>query len=160
MSANNGLTLIELVVTIAVLAITLGLGVPSFNSLIINNRLTTQANALVASVNLARSEAVKRGVQVRIAEESGNWKRGWRVTVAGAKNRVLLRVQFPFEGKSTLSALRDSNRVKQMNFSPRGFLIGNAVTFELCNSGASANRQKKLIISSSGRVKVSDGACS
>lgn len=162
MSANKGFTLIELMVTVAVLAIVLSLGVPSFNSLIINNRLTTQANALVASINLARSEAIKRGVQVRVAEESGHWETGWRVTVAGAGkgNRVLLRRQSSFEGKSTLSALRDDNSVKQVNFSPRGFLVGSAVTFELCNSGAPANRQKKLIISSSGRVKVLDSACS
>ena len=64
MNANNGFTLIELMVTVAVLAIVLSLGVPSYRALIINNRLTAQANALVASINLARSEAIKRGVRV------------------------------------------------------------------------------------------------
>lgn len=164
MNVNNGFTLVELMVAVAVLAIVLSLGVPSYRALIVNNRLTTQANALVASINLARSEAVKRGVQVRVAvsDESNNWGKGWGITVAAAEgdNRVLLRGQTSFEGSSTLRAKRGDSGVNQVFFSPRGFLVGGAVTFELCNTGAAANRQKELVISSSGRVEVSDGTCS
>lgn len=163
MNVNNGFTLVELMVTVAVLAIVLSLGVPSYRTLIINNRLTTQANALAVSINLARSEAIKRGVLIRVAvsDESNHWEKGWRITVAAAEgdNRVLLRGQASFEGSSTLRAKRGDSGANQVFLSPRGFLVGDAVTFELCNTGAAANRQKKLVISSSGRVEVSDGTC-
>ena len=62
--APLGFTLIELMVTIALLSILLTLGVPSFHSLIRNMSLTTQANQFVASVQLARSEAVRRNRSV------------------------------------------------------------------------------------------------
>ncbi|MEQ1544213.1 GspH/FimT family pseudopilin [Methyloglobulus sp.] len=83
-----GFTLIELMLTIAIAAVVMGLAVPSFNTAIKNNRLTTQANDLVTSLNLARSEAVKRGTRVTLCKSSdgancvadgatSNWRQGW-----------------------------------------------------------------------------------
>lgn len=63
---KNGFTLIELLVTLAVLAIVLTFAVPSFQQLINNNRLTTEVNTLVSALQLARSEAVNRGTEVRV----------------------------------------------------------------------------------------------
>lgn len=54
-----GFTLVELMVTIAIAAILLMLAVPSFQRLILSNRLTTAANALVDAVNTARLDAIK-----------------------------------------------------------------------------------------------------
>lgn len=61
-----GFTLLELMVAITVLAIGLGLAVPSFMDLIRQNRLTTQTNGLMAALAIARSEAVKRGTPVTL----------------------------------------------------------------------------------------------
>ena len=54
-----GFTLVELMVTIAVAAILLMIAVPSFQHLILSNRLTTSANALVDAINTARMDAIK-----------------------------------------------------------------------------------------------------
>jgi len=56
----TGVTLIELMVTIAVLAIVLGIGVPSFQDLIRSNRLSSAANEILSGVVFSRSEAIKR----------------------------------------------------------------------------------------------------
>ena len=54
-----GFTLVELMVTIAIAAILLMIAVPSFQHLILSNRLTTSATALVDAINTARMDAIK-----------------------------------------------------------------------------------------------------
>ncbi len=63
---DAGFTLLELIVTIAVASIILGIAVPSFRAMSINNRLATQANDIVGAINLARSEAIKRNRSVSL----------------------------------------------------------------------------------------------
>lgn len=82
---HAGFTLIELMVTLSVLALLLGIGVPSFQATIQGNRITTTANDLVAALQFARSEAVRRGVNVTLCASndqttcSGAWTDGWVV---------------------------------------------------------------------------------
>jgi type IV fimbrial biogenesis protein FimT len=78
---QQGLTLIELMVTLAVAIILITVGMPMFTGVVANNRATTQTNALVSAVKLARSEAVKRGANVSIAATSSDWANGWTVFV-------------------------------------------------------------------------------
>lgn len=61
-----GFTLMELMIAVAVLAILVGIGIPSFQDMIRRNRLATQTNALVSALSVARSEAVKRGMLVTV----------------------------------------------------------------------------------------------
>jgi type IV fimbrial biogenesis protein FimT len=89
---KNGFTLIELMVTIAMIGITLTFGVPLFQETIRSNRMAAQYNEFVATMNYARSEAVKRTVRVSVCasnpEASGNspqtqctgaWDTGWLI---------------------------------------------------------------------------------
>ncbi|MDH3560997.1 MAG: GspH/FimT family pseudopilin [Gammaproteobacteria bacterium] len=82
------MTMVELLITIVVVTILLALGVPSFQEFIKNNRLTAQTNDFVTAVQLARSEAVKRGSFTTICASTdqatcdvadGNWSSGWIV---------------------------------------------------------------------------------
>lgn len=56
----RGVTLIELMVALAVFAIVISVGAPSLQALIVSSRLTGQANDVLAALNLARGEAVRR----------------------------------------------------------------------------------------------------
>ena len=60
----RGFTLIELMVTLAVAAILLAVGVPGLRNILLSNRLATTANDVVVALNLARSEAIKRNTRV------------------------------------------------------------------------------------------------
>ncbi|WP_417788109.1 GspH/FimT family pseudopilin [Stutzerimonas xanthomarina] len=87
----RGFTLIELMVTIAVLAIMIAIAVPSFTSLIHNNRTTSLHHEILGAIQLARSEAVKRRKDVVICRtenqnacaDGTNWAVGWLVMEVG-----------------------------------------------------------------------------
>jgi type IV fimbrial biogenesis protein FimT len=98
---QSGFTLIELIVAMAVLLILLSIGIPSFNALIKDSRLTTDTNRLVMDINFARSEAIKRGTQVILcrtdapltatacsAGTARTWSSGWLLFVSQDSNTV------------------------------------------------------------------------
>jgi type IV fimbrial biogenesis protein FimT len=62
----RGFTLMELMVTLAVAALILGFGVPSFRNIMANSRMTTQANEFIGAINVARSEAITRNMPVTL----------------------------------------------------------------------------------------------
>jgi prepilin-type N-terminal cleavage/methylation domain-containing protein len=62
----RGFTLMELMIVLALAAVILAIGAPNFREFRQNNRLTATANDFLASVQLARTEAVKRQTNVSI----------------------------------------------------------------------------------------------
>jgi len=87
-----GFTLLELMTALLVVAIVLSAGVPSYLSVVRNNRAATNANELVSALTIARSEAVRRSDRVSICRSAdgaacgGTWQDGWIVFVDGAAN--------------------------------------------------------------------------
>jgi len=86
MKRKSGFTIIELMVAIALLGVLLGLGFPSFQSMIQDNRAATVTNQLVTALHTARSEAVKRRANITLCRRntagdscaSGtDWSVGW-----------------------------------------------------------------------------------
>lgn len=69
---QTGLTLIELLVLMMVLALTLSLGIPAFNSMAENSRMSDATNTLVSSLHTARNEALTRSRSVTLCA-SRNW---------------------------------------------------------------------------------------
>ncbi len=77
-AASKGFTLIELMVTVTLVAIALALGVPSFTTFQRNAELTSAANSLIATINATRGEAMKRGMRAMMVPADGaNWNSGW-----------------------------------------------------------------------------------
>lgn len=83
--AQKGFTFIELMVAVALIGVLLGIGVPSFQSMMQSSRIIGDYNSLVGSLNFGRSEAIKRASSVSVcARETdtscGNdWSNGWLV---------------------------------------------------------------------------------
>lgn len=91
MNKQSGFTFIELFVAVAVGGILVAFALPSYQTMIKNNCMTTNANSLVSTFQLARSEAAKRNSSVTItasngANTSNEWGSGWVITIDEDRN--------------------------------------------------------------------------
>lgn len=148
-----GFTLIELMVTLAVVAITLAIGVPSFQSIVSDNRLSGAANGLIGAMNIARSEAIKRGRSVAITPTGTDWNEGGTVAVVT-----------PAETIKTFSAttgITISMASAAYTFLPSGFIsLAAAEELLVCDSARTGETGRKITVAVSGRVSVAQATCS
>ncbi|MCX7069312.1 MAG: GspH/FimT family pseudopilin [Methylococcales bacterium] len=178
----SGFTLLELIVAISIAGILMAMAIPSFSDMMRNNRLTTYANELVTSLNLARSEAVKRGIPVttrKITCTTGTyWSScGWNVFVddGGCSNSTNLAVPPPCVTTNNGNGVLDANEqlLRTYDKLPDNFsLIGNSSfvnrvtyqadgttnntggSFSLCDN-SDGNINKKLYKSTSRLIIIS-----
>ena len=133
----------ELMVTITIASILLSIAIPSFTSIISSNRLTTYANELVTALNLARSEAIKRGQHVVVRKTGTNWEDGWQVFVdidrspSSHQNEfntgtdIVLRVYSKLPDSYTLRG--NNNFTNFIRYQPDG-TSNNIGSFVLCDN--------------------------
>lgn len=176
----QGFTLIELIVTLAVVSVLLLTGIPMLNQMITNNRLVTQINNIAGSLSVARSESIKRGESITLCGstdgatcDTSSWESGWIVFSDANNNAVLdsatesmLKIVAPFSGGSTLR-LSQSDSTSIMRYRSDGSLrdldssvtgINNQGTFTLCDNEASTTKAKAININPMGRVSRAEGA--
>lgn len=131
------MTLIELLVTLAVLGILLTIGVPAMQSFTIKNRLAAINNDLMAALMLTRSEAVKRGKTVTLCSSStgnscgGTWSDGWIVYV-GTDTANPLRVQAALPATYTVNS--GSGIAGAVAYNNQG-VASSGGTFVVCHDG-------------------------
>ena len=157
----GGFTLFELMVTLAVAALILSLGVPGFRSFIQNNRATTHTNDLVTALNLGRSEATRRGAPVLLCSSSdgatcsgsNDWSSGWIVRrSAGA---VLRTWPERSGGDGVLTA-----NVSQIQFQARGSLAGGTVPLlQIRLPDCSGDQGRDVSVNMAGRIAVTRVTC-
>ena len=96
--------MIELLITIAVVAIAAAIALPSFREFNIRMAVTSTTNDLVHAVTLARAEAAKRGTNVTVSA-TGSWTNGWTVETGG---EIILQhaALGPVQGSGTVSSRR------------------------------------------------------
>jgi len=85
----RGVTLVELVVALAVVAILATIAMPNLATTLANQRLRAAGTDLVSALMIARSEAIKRNAQVEVAPLiRTDWKSGWRVQTVDSGEQV------------------------------------------------------------------------
>lgn len=157
-------TLIELMISLAVAALVFTLGVPSFQRLIQTNRLATCTNEFVASLNLARSEAIRRGTRVTIRKTGTQWEGGWEMFTdngsAGSRDGSdqVLRVSGSLPGGYTVRA--NNNFTNFISFRPSGQAT-NFGSFAVCdsrdgNQTPEPYTSRLIIVDSVGRVRLGE----
>ena len=170
LSQQIGFTLLEMLVTVSITAILLAVGVPSYVTFIDNNRVTSQANDLLYSFNMARSEAIKRGAEVRLVSVAGSdWSDGWNL-VADTNNDsdfddaadILMQWEALNGDGSLAIAATNSPSNTYMAFTSRGGLSPSNASFifTLEPGDCDAIDSRIIAFEPSGRASVSHGDCS
>ncbi len=152
---SRGFTLIELMVVIAIIGITLALAVPSFQSLIDSNRLTTSANNLASALQLAKSEAIKKNRLV-IVSKNNTWAGGWVVFADNNSNNAQDDDEptiGSFDALNTGFAVNPTNGYSnRVTYRPDGRSTTNG-SFDFCSPANTADF-RSVVIASTGRVRI------
>lgn len=156
---NEGFTLFELLVTLAVAAVILTFGVPGFTSLVQNNRATTDTNDLVTALNLGRSEATRRGAPIEVCSSadgatcsgSTDWSSGWIVHRPGGQ------VLQAWPARSDANVL--TANVSSIEFQARGSLGGVAPVLSVRQPDCSGDQGRDIAVNVAGRISVQRVAC-
>jgi type IV fimbrial biogenesis protein FimT len=168
-------------VGVAIMAILLMVGVPSFQSAVASNRLTSSTNDVVGALALARTEAIRRGTRVTMCKSanatacttSGNWNQGWIIFTDPTRSsanatvdtgEVILASQAISTGNilmvgsagvSSFVSFASDGQAKLMNGASQ------AGTLRVCSTAPSlsdARRARDIAINASGRVTTTTPA--
>ena len=178
MKAQKGLTLIELMVTIAIAMILLAVGVPAYDSMMSNNRSVASTNRLVGALKVARSEAINRGTSVSLCPRSSvgsftcgsasDWANGLLLFTDGrgvggagtysSSSEDLLNEWGELESSPTITST-----VAYVRYSPTGerdtINSSSAITIQLQFADCKGKQVRTLTIDNTGYVSVGRASC-
>lgn len=175
MEKQRGMTLVELLVTIAIVAILASLAAPSFVQMVANNAIAGQLNSFYVDARFARSEAVKRGADVGMCPSDNpldaepvcktsdsDWKSGWIVFVdsnsngsrsnVAANGEIILRRQ---EAYTNSQSIVGTSAVSSIRYNGDGRVAGGAANLVFSAIGDVVD-SRKICISMTGKVRILD----
>ncbi|MFL0810770.1 MAG: GspH/FimT family protein [Agarilytica sp.] len=172
----KGITLFDLLISIAVVSIIITQAIPSFVGLVAKSQLITQRDAFLSTLQFARSEAITRNQDVYMCarhedeltcSEENKWQAGWIVYVDENKNRELDEEEVIrlMEGVQEEYSLASNANIYDFQFRSNGSLRrGNGalpmMTFNLCAPNAEENiesRAYEIVINRGGRARTHQG---
>jgi type IV fimbrial biogenesis protein FimT len=157
---HEGFTLLEVLTSLAVASILLTAAVPAMQDFIIRNRMSAEVNTFVASLYLARSEAVKRLRNVSLCpvksggacDNSKEWEQGWKVyyTDPTTGSEIVLQQNPALPGRFKIIGNQSG-----FGYDPTGQLAvaGTAGSYIFCDTGDVA-QARIVVVSGEGRVRT------
>ncbi len=162
-SRPRGLTLIEGLVALAVVAVLLAVAAPGFSTLMAHQRLKAATNALYSKLYAAKSEAIKRNTRIRVTFRAGAggsvWCYGFRVDAAcdcnvsgscqiGGQEKVVRSTDHPGVGMS----LHISHPGDRFIFDGGPWIMHG--TFGHVRFVSPGGKQTRVIVSRLGRLRT------
>jgi type IV fimbrial biogenesis protein FimT len=164
---QQGLTLLELMIAVSVLAVLAGIAAPSFRDFTNNTRVTTTSNDLITSLNLARSEALKRGVPVTVCASANaaacglatDWVSGWIVfQSSGAAGVIESSEDIVQKWTSAAGNIQLIASSAYLQYRPTG-VVTTAGAFDVSYKNCSGLRRRHVQVTASGAVATQLQPC-
>ena len=147
MTKNQGFTLLELIVVMAVAGVLCAFALPAFNNTIAESRMTSVTNGLVGALNLARSEAIEANASVIVeASPQGGWQ------LRNLNTGAILKTFTPAAGDVTVTASSPS-----VTFQANGYRLFNEPLVTLDVASSSLSKCRRITIATGG--STSTGNC-
>jgi type IV fimbrial biogenesis protein FimT len=160
---QNGFTIIELMITVLIAAILFALALPNFTQFLRRMQVSQDKNDLIADINFAKAEAIKRGYAVGIYTAGGStdWSNGWTVwadsngdqTLTAADTQLRQHDALP-NGYKLLSSQPAGSTLPLM-FNAQGAVqlpLAATVYFVACNPNHVAADARTVQIAPSGAI--------
>jgi type IV fimbrial biogenesis protein FimT len=155
----SGFTLVEMMVTVAVVAVLAGVAIPSMRAFVQDERQSTQAQRLWMSLNLARSESRKQDVSINVCASTdgltcsgtaSGWSSGW-IVLSTASGTTTPAMKVPALPDGTI--LSEAAPLATVTFYSNG-MVNAPAAFTFCDSrGATSARSVEVTLA--GRVSTS-----
>jgi type IV fimbrial biogenesis protein FimT len=164
---SPGLTLPELLISLSVTSIMTLAALNLLLPLIHSSRMSGEVNRFVAALQLARSEAVKRGrrlvlcprKQQRVCGRDADWENGWLLFTSDNREREvdepLILEAPPLAG---FIKMRSGNHRKRIVYQPDGSSGGTNSSFTFCDRQELA-KPRVICLSNSGRPRTTYTRC-
>lgn len=151
---SKGFTIIELMIGIAILAIVIALGLPSYSTWIQNTKLRNAAESILNGLQLARSEAVARNLSVRFSLGTGS---AWEVCLPDGDDCTVLQRRAAGDGSSSAVTVVADPAISDVTFDAMGRGTAIAIDVDVSTSVLSAAESRNLkILVNGGNVRMCD----
>lgn len=148
---QNGFSLIEALVTLAIVSILLSYGIPNLRDFVLRQSMTTKANDMLVDFAFARSEAINGGTPVSIVANP-TWSEGWQIVSDNDGDGVLevLRISNTEEDEIMIT---DTNEESPVVFNPTGTYRSSEIR-EIIIKHDSITQAKRLTVALSGNTNI------
>ena len=169
---HQGWTLVESMVVVAIVAVMVAWGLPSFQAVVQQTRLSAATHDFMTSIALARSEAIKRNARIVMCvaasetacSPSGHWNQGWLLFQDVNSNGILDDTENAIVYQQALHAgllIKGNTPVaKYISYlgSGRSHTLSGAMqlgTVSICHRASTGVDGRSVVLNAVGRPRVS-----